>query len=348
MKDNFIYRNVSNPIVVLISIFCSISGYTVKTIYDSLEEPAKTLEFADWSNIVNNNMWEITACAILIILIILDILFSIHRKKCGIRGVKISRGKFLRRYSIGIYKKVMKCIHDFEHVYVESVNNLKKNNVSNKINDLSVITEIGKLLQIIQKVLKSLVEVDFSIHVKLFYKQSTGKGYSYLAKEHGYRVASLSEIDRYNEIPSLRVRNGDEVFLVDIHSTNDMKKIVAEAKEFIDKHKNDDDQKKNSAYDYVLGKTNHYWLSNNLVEDEKNGFFISSSKEYLNYYRSLGVFVIAPPTRNADNVNDDNAYGLLIVDSMECNIFHKKITPILLGYFAHRLYDFIVSTNIQR
>ena len=98
---------------------------------------------------------------------------------------------------------------------------------------------------------------------------------------------------------------------------------------------------KNSIFDYVLSTNNCSWISNDLRLDEKKGLFFSSSRYYKRKYKSLAVFGIIPPSNGRRNA----IKGVLTFDSFNTRIFSEEECTMLMGLFAHHLYEILNEMN---
>jgi hypothetical protein len=241
---------------------------------------------------------------------------------------------------------MMECVHNFQHEFDNQVLAVKKSG-SLSIEDKVVLEAVNSLLLKIQNCIKQCLGLDLSIHIKLFYNdKDEQKGKEYMAAQtYGMRLPSRREFDLCKS-QLLQKRSNDEIFNIDKFETNLAKDICDKVKGII-KRDGEGKFKKNSAYDFALSETDHFWVSNDLRKHTEIGHFISNSARYDEYYNSLAVFIIAPQNISLKRTDTDNIYGLLVVDSNETNIFHKNMTRFFIGYFAHRLFDFFVGTGVK-
>ena len=91
----------------------------------------------------------------------------------------------------------------------------------------------------------------------------------------------------------------------------------------------------NCIYDYLMTSEKSSWMSNNL---EHETFFLSTSDYYKEeYYKSLAVFAIIPPTK-VRGVRE-KARGLLTFDSPKTEVFSEAECTMLMGLMAHLIFD---------
>lgn len=100
----------------------------------------------------------------------------------------------------------------------------------------------------------------------------------------------------------------------------------------------------NLAYDYVIS-TEESWLSNDLEKDKQNALFECSNIKYLEFYNSLGVFMIKP----IQNAVSNESIGLLIIDSIKKNIFIREELDSYVGQMCDSLFailNIIIKNDI--
>lgn len=199
------------------------------------------------------------------------------------------------------------------------------------------------ILQRFNHILKIITSVDFSINIKLFEREDLLNG--------GFTSFDNAVLKTYERFQSgsekaqiqngLQVRRNVENYIVQHWEAEDKENLYHSIRAYRGSFK------RNIAYDYSLGPTEHYWLSNNLQNDETKGRFHSTSTNYEKYYSSLGVFLIAPPLEAGKHIEDkDKVLGIIIFDSKESNVFHKIFTRHIMGYFAHIIYDYLMYYSL--
>lgn len=102
----------------------------------------------------------------------------------------------------------------------------------------------------------------------------------------------------------------------------------------------------NSIYDYLLTSKVCYWLSNDLMKDQKDKRFYTSSK-YFNEkhnYNSLAAFAIIPPSDGKKK--RDQTMGILQFDTIERKVFSETECSKLMGLMAHYLNDILKTIQI--
>jgi len=236
-------------------------------------------------------------------------------------------------------------IHRFQHRIHDGIEQIKNSNINERMLLLHDLTAI--ILQDIQKTILLITNQYVSIHIKIFVqKESKKEILSCESIEDVYlkvfeRVPSSIE-KKLVEKGKLKKRDSDgkQFFMMEKWPEDCVKNINFYI-EKLKKLKGVEYLKVNSAYNYVLSPTTHNWISNDLEKDEKEGKFYSTNVDYYDYYKSLGIFVICSP---ANKTVDEIPIGILVIDSLQKNVFKVKFITELLGYFSHRLYDFLIIT----
>ena len=285
-----------------------------------------------WGFVQNTNIVEIFVFFVVTIIVITFVKRKLKKK--GVRNVPISFFKYIKKFNPLLCYESIRALHEFEHVFNTVVGEINKENIT-------LISNEGKkkttsLIKEMYVALRVITGVDFSINVKLFEKNGVSPN-SFLAKTYE-RFPSKIEREKRREKDSEMNRNTKEEFLVNIWEEEELSDLYRHVSKQIDNHK-----KKNLSYDYVVSGSRHYWLSNNLNVDIKNKLFISNSNRYRQFYNSLGVFLIAPHHEEWKAIENDSVKGLLIVDSLTTGVFQEKNSKSLIGYFAHRFYDYICA-----
>ena len=275
----------------------------------------------------------------------------------GARGAYIRLGYLWRMYGFRSSSRLMRAIHfDFEHVYQElcvridrEKRDLGKKGDPMRIDNQVFLECLKQMEESLQTTLRKVTGVGFNIHIKLIYRIDNAKGFG--AKILGNRIETDYEKKLYN-IDNAKKRSNYEYY-IDL-SKNSEEDILLYAKSY-KKNKGEhipipgsDEMNeylmKNSSYDYVLGKSNHHWLSNNVKKDIRKGKLVTSCEDCTKFYNSIGVFAINKTDRQNRAIGD--SYGLLILDSEKKHVFSKYFSPRLIGYFAHRFYDFFKYSGV--
>ena len=290
-----------------------------------------------------NNFLSHTGSSFLVLSFLLLIYFF--------REQKIMSKNFCRRISfIILFKtfnpikslKLMQEVHELEHLLIEQ-RKLLRSNASfadrNEIyfdesKNLHLEQIVGKILSQFQKIF-NLFSRDISVNFKRLKKENILETYTRVPSK--LETIKSKDNDKY---PNFEHRTYLENFKVS--NNRDISELQALAK----KNKR---VSFNSAYDFVLNSSNNkYWICNNLLEDEKNKIFFSSSKKYSNYYNSLAIFNVGEKLKESESKPKDNSssMGILIFDGLN-QAFNPKIAQVLGGYLAHRLYSFLSEENIH-
>lgn len=262
----------------------------------------------------------------------------------GIRGHPLQFRLWIKRFNPIILFTTIKLVHEFYHELSFSVQEVKNKNLVNPI-DLDGKILSGKLLRKCQDILRIITGVDFSLNIKLFqrtdYNADGYVNYNNLTLSTYLRVISKKELIRI-ENNTIHNRESKELFFVEDWKKNQGDNLFVN----LSTYKSPEGYKRNLAYDYVLGPTTHYWLSNNLERDLKNKCFYSTSANWDQYYNSLAVFLISPPFDPGEYIEKKQALGIIIADSLEKNVFERRFFKFLMGYFAHQFYDYLKSYSI--
>jgi len=314
------------------------------------------IDSVNFNEKIGNNIYKNPFIQIFGIVFILSLIsvfiFLIIKNLLRTRGVKnepIKFKLFLKKFNPFVHLYFSKYLHSFQHDICQSINDIYSKNSTTPWNEDGLV-RTKHLLNRCQDILKIITGVDFSIHVKLFEhsypENSIDQGDSSIKQailSTYKRFPSREELNKITETANFPARNDEEKFSI-YPWKNKTEEDLYTAINNIITNETATKFKKNFAYDYVLGPTKHYWLSNNLSKDHESKTFISSSENWQKYYNSLGVFVISSPIEQGKNINYDNkAIGLLIIDSFESNVFSESNIKEIMGYFAHRFYDYFSS-----
>lgn len=102
----------------------------------------------------------------------------------------------------------------------------------------------------------------------------------------------------------------------------------------------------NSIFDYLMTTNHSSWMSNDLVKDEKDQIFYTSSENYKenHKYNSFAVFAIVPPSNGGQY--RDRVKGVLQFDSIDKKVFSEKECRMLMGLMAHYLNEVLRAIEI--
>lgn len=260
---------------------------------------------------------------------------SRHLQKIGVRGEPLKFTLYLKRFNPRIMYNFILGLHSFHHELFQCKQKIFTYPIS------SPLSREGKdmtahLLSHCHDIIRTLTGISFSINIKLFERlDNHASGSSNLDEAVLVTYERFPSIDEKKSFQSDKPgRKNNEKFLVEAWSNDNVEEIYKNCL------KARDGFRKNYAYDFVLGPSKHYWLSNNLKKDDKRKCFFSSSKNYDQFYNSLAVFLISPPLDHSLKPSKEETFGLLIFDTIHSNVFDKELSRQLLGYFAHRFYEY--------
>jgi len=118
-----------------------------------------------------------------------------------------------------------------------------------------------------------------------------------------------------------------------------LQKYTSRAKQYHNSKGENRKYEVNNVFTYLITHKARFWMSNNLLEDEKSNNFYTTSDNYPEYYKSIAVFSIAPPEKNV------LPEGLIIFDSQNIGRFSEKECVNMFGYIAHLFYELLIEYN---
>lgn len=258
-------------------------------------------------------------------------------KKRGVRGEYIKLRLFLKKFNPFLINHYTKYVHSFHHTITHAIEQV--NTHKYKLDDARTRKLTAELMRECYEMLTQTIGVEFSLNIKLFEKLNNTPE----------NIVSIDEVvlKTYERFPSKRerenianekysARSSSELFKINKCTKEDLDTLVSTA---IASSKGGD-YKCNYGYDFALGPTKHYYLSNNLEKDIKNKKFHCTSDSIEKYYNSLGVFLISPPFNSGDYIDINNVLGIIIIDCLERNVFYDRYIACIMGYYAHRFYNF--------
>lgn len=235
----------------------------------------------------------------------------------------------LKSYNPWVLIKILKGLHEFQHVYIDNMRMYKGNENKDGIN------EIGNLIEEIRKIF-AYIDNDISINFKVFLNTNKNTKGSTTKSVENTSLVTFVRARSERESQQVRQRKNKEEYKVQPYVT---------AEELHNENgKGCKIKKCNSAFNEVIGPNQHYYISNNLLRDEKNKKYFNSGENWKDYYTSIAIFLVAP--RQVDACGTvGNPYALLIADSPKKYVFiHKSLVIALMGYFSHRMYSFMRNT----
>ena len=302
----------------LVGIFGSLSSLTGKTVHDVLDSNNIQQLLTDVKDI---NFWDylIVAYPYLILLFLLTIFFF----------NKDIIYFFIKSYNPLVVIKILKGIHEFQHAYIDNMRMYKGNDEKDGID------EFGKLIEEIRKIF-AYIDNDISINFKVFLNTNKNTKDSTTKSVEKTSLVTFVRARSERESQQVRQRENREEYKVQPYVT---------AEELHNENgKGCKIKKCNSAFNEVIGPNQHYYISNNLLRDEKNKKYFNSGDNWKDYYTSIAIFLVAP--KQVDGYGTvGNPYALLIADSPKKYVFiHKSLVIALMGYFSHRMYSFMRNT----
>ncbi len=275
----------------------------------------------------------------------------------GTRRIPVRPTTFFR-----LYRKtaeIVSEIHEFQHEFEQSIKVIKEIKQSEDTSES--IRDIGKFL--LESLLKKIQHIVFistganvSVNLKVFIRSDDCKNGIDVSRQSTY-LTTLAKAPSDQEKNDTKKREfnakyyvGDECYQKIVNGKpqtikNWITKTVIPLKEKLEYENSGEEIFVNSAYLYILGNKEHHYISNDLIKEEKKGVYVGNCKDWRNFYRSKAVFLVSPSLEENKHVDVSKPAGILIVDSRRKFIFENRFSKRLIGYFAHRLYDFVNYYN---
>lgn len=209
------------------------------------------------------------------------------------------------------------------------IGQLKQNRQEgNHLNLSDIQVELETILQNFHGLLYEVFSIDVSISVFLLSKA-----------ENDSIVLNKAAFQRSkNEGGMGTERESGKPYHIDKSDDHSIENYANRAKEYHTQNGNGAFLK-NSIFDFILSTNQHFWLSNNLIIDQGNNKFFSSSPNYHDYYNSLAAFAILPPSGTPEQ--HAAIKGIMTFDSHKKNIFSENECSLLMGLMAHLLYEIL-------
>ena len=240
---------------------------------------------------------------------------------------------------------VLQGIHFFQHEFEKWVKILSKYPDQKKeIIDEDFLAGINDLLIKAKSILNAYLMDDVAVHIKLF-----------VGSKDWTRTTDLKNavLKTYYRIPpkrKARGRSNDEIFKASATIPQDWSSYFdklgkTEHLRLENQLNSDEEERINTAYDYVLQPYEHFYICNDLALAQKQGAFYSNSLHYEEFYNSLAVFLIYPHLGDGQHIGEQHKkdkpfpVGLLIIDSLSTGLFDKSLRDVG-GYLAHRFYEY--------
>lgn len=233
----------------------------------------------------------------LVILICVFVILASNEYLCrkGERGIPV------RLYSLILkYFKIVTLIneiHEFQHMFSKALIAIKSHPGTSKY-----FNTIGKyallaLLTKIQQIVQMVTGTGISLNIKLFIRVNSTNTNEVTPAKNTYlrtllRVPSVQEYKNINnnKYPerenNMKYYIGKERFLkTKNNKPQHIQKWISETINPLKERaeNKEDDIWVNSAYLYMLGDREHYYISNNLVIEEKKGLYLGNCENWKNY-----------------------------------------------------------------
>lgn len=255
------------------------------------------------------------------------------RKDAGTHGIPCSwyyfwyfkranrNDKLFRHLHCEIYHKISGLIYKIRKTKIDRKNAGKTTHLT-----ISDVREgVEGLLQSFHNIFNDCFHLDLTINIYI----SSTDGNDTIVKRgifHKSDKETLGNIER------------DRNYVYIIHDSDarvkNLESYYNRAKTYSDENKNTKHHI-NCIYDYLMTSEKSSWMSNNLDNEE---FFFSTSDYYKeDYYKSLAVFSIIPPTTVRGT--REKARGLLTFDSPKTEVFSEAECTMLMGLMAHLIFD---------
>ena len=217
----------------------------------------------------------------------------------------------LRRLNPINYSRIIKSIFRFHEISEVVLFESQHKDINSK----QFRTLFAKMLLEIKKAIDYITGADVSVEVKLFVADSFNL--ADIKKTYALTYERILSIDEHKRI---------EEGILSSRLTSEKYLLTSE----IDISEPLDDFVEDMGYLSVF-KNPPSWLSNNLEKDVNNGKYKSNAKDWTNYYKSKGIFIIW-------NKKQQIPIGSISIDSISINKFDKLYIPLFMEYFACRLY----------
>jgi len=272
------------------------------------------------------------------ILIIIICLQGQAKKRGGHCSNLYYRSLFFQINPIRIHKTVT-LIHDFEHIYYEELEKIiSLNNGPMTIDNKIFIKSMESLLENIRITVSTSLCCDVSATIKLFQDKLTNgpacmkledaqlKNYIRSPSKRESRLINKGHAAERNDSDVYKIILGDDGLPHRLKNTHRIDK--------------DCGFKVNSAYNYLFGNRDHYWVCNNLRRAESLNKYYTTATKNIERYNSLALFLILHPIKPGTEIPYPQL-GILQIDSHKKGLLDSIRLRMVAGYFAHRLYDFL-------
>lgn len=255
------------------------------------------------------------------------------RKDAGTHGIPCSWYYFWYFKRANRNDKIFKHLHyDIYHKMSGLIFKIRKTKIERKnVGKNTHLTvsefreEVGDLLHCFHDIFNDCFHLDLTINI-------------YISSADGNDMIVKRGIFHKSDKETLGDNERDRNYKYVIHDCDakvkNLKSYYNSAKTYSDRNRNPDHHI-NCIYDYIMTSDKSSWMSNNL---EYEPFFFSTSDYYKEeYYKSLAVFAIIPPTI-VRGVRE-KARGLLTFDSPKTEVFSEAECTMLMGLMAHLVFD---------
>ena len=286
---------------------------------------------------INSMIFYIATFCLLVIISCVYNYISKKLKNAGTNGIACAVIPYIRYKVRNKNNTLLRSIHcDLYHTVIDikrHIRRIRQQRGENQRNAQITLNEVDSQMQTLLRSFHSILydtfHLDLSINVYL-----TGLEGENTILTRSLFLKSRKEQNRGEQ------RQMDYKYIIHNCDSRVLDNYTLNALSYRKLHPNEIYQK-NSVFDYVLSTNNCSWISNDLWIDEKKGLFFSSSRYYKRKYNSLAVFAIIPPSNGRRNA----IKGILTFDSFNTKIFSEEECTMLMGLFAHHMYEILNEMN---
>ena len=344
---------LSTVLNIVLSAFSSVLGSLIYGVF--ITKDLKISEILSGKLIQYFLLTGYKVIIVVILLIIVGLVLHRYLVRCGERGTPVRPYTFIQKY-LKIISIIIE-LHDFQHFFSKAYLEIRKQDTSSESFRGVGLYALTELLRKVQSIIRLAIGADVSLNIKAFVKINKTENEEKTPAKNTYlrvlvRVPSNHELKCTQENKHEERRDSFKYFIgsgrdhfkrIKNNAPQTMKKWMTETVNPLkDKIKDRDETfLVNSAYLYILGDKQHYFISNNLEKDEKDGLYLGNCDDWKDFYKSKAVFLISPNMKPNVPVDMKLPIGILVVDSKKKFIFETRFIRKLVGYFAHRLYDIL-------
>lgn len=246
-----------------------------------------------------------------------------YRIKIGTHGIPCTLFTMIRFKVANKNNKLLTSIHrDIYHHYFKIKENIRYQRYGS-IDDVNHALE--EFLRVIHASIYKTFKQDFTINIKRLNQDRQGN----LCLVPFIHYRGVAERNQANQ------RDYNYIYYIEVIEYERLSRYAQRARNY----NNDRGYEVNSIFTYLINQKTRYWMSNDLMVDQRNGDFYTSSDNFPESYQSFAVFSITPPEKNVV------PEGLLIFDTKKTGRFSEKECKNLFGYIAHLFYELLIEYN---